>query len=125
MEGEGVCVPERSIDKHNIHQTDVCIIGYCVVMCYKRLKLQSRKLRKTQVHLIDCNEMQNQNHLVHKRTLNHFVKLASVLVYKLGLWIKILLQSLKLQLFQARYFLTFRQLQIIIRTQTYVQLFFS
>ena len=68
--------------------------------------------------LSDCKGTQTHNHLDRKRTLKHLAKLASlakslsVRLRTKWLWVRVLLQSLKLQilrLFRARSSLTFRQ----------------
>ena len=68
----------------------------------------------------DYNGTRTHIHLVRKRTLNHLAKLASlaewssVRLLAKGLWVRVPLQSLKLQiwrLFRARVSLTVRQLQ--------------
>ena len=51
--------------------------------------------------LSDCNWTRTHNHVVHKRTLNHLAKLAkwlSVHLWTKGLWVQVLLQSLKITL---------------------------
>ena len=88
--------------------------------------------------LSDCNAIRTHYHLVRKQTFNHLAKLAKwlscvVSTYQLNhlaplakslsvhlqtkwLWVRVLLQPLKLQilcLFQARSSLTFRQLQSV------------
>ena len=70
----------------------------------------------------DCNGTRTHNQLVRKRTLNHLAKLASLakrLSVRLRikwLWLRVPLQSLKLQLsclFRARSSLTFGQLHSV------------
>ena len=67
----------------------------------------------------DCNGTQTHNHLVRKRAFNHSAKLAglakrlSVCLRTKRLWVRVPLQSRKLQisrLFRAGSSLTFRQL---------------
>ena len=63
--------------------------------------------------LNDCNGTGTHNQLVRKRTLNHLVSLAKCLSVRLRtnwLWVRVPLQSLKLQLshlFRAKSTLTF------------------
>ena len=64
----------------------------------------------------DCNWTRTQNHLVHKRTLNHLAKCLSVPLRTKWFWVRVQLQSLKLQilrLIQARRSLIFRQLYYV------------
>ena len=72
---------------------------------------------KSVTHILsDCNGIRTHNHLIRKRTLNHLASLAkwlSVCLRIKWLWVRIPLQSLKLQisrLFRARSSWTFRQL---------------
>ena len=68
------------------------------------------------IYLSDCNWSRTRNNLVRKRTLNHLAKLAKWLSVRLAtkwLWVRVQLQSLKLQisrLLRGRSSLTFRQL---------------
>ena len=73
--------------------------------------------RRYILSLSGCNENRIHNHIVRKRTLNHLAKLASLakwLSFRLRakwLWVRVPLQSLKLQisrLFRVRSFLTFQ-----------------
>ena len=60
--------------------------------------------------LSDCNWTRTHKYLVRKRTLNHLAKLS---LQTKWLWVRVQLQSLKLQisrLFRVRISLTFRQL---------------
>ena len=69
--------------------------------------------RITHIYISDCNGIRTKNHLVRKRTPNHLTKRFSVCSRTKWLWLRIALQSLKLQisrLFRARSSLTFRQL---------------
>ena len=64
-----------------------------------------------QYEKIDSKGIRTHNHIVHKRTLNHLAKLGVRLRTK-WLWVRILLLSLKLQIWRlprARGSLTFRQ----------------
>ena len=63
--------------------------------------------------LSDCNWTRTQNHLVRKRTLNHFAKWLSLCLLTKWFWVRVQLNSLKLQisrLLRVRSSLTFRQL---------------
>ena len=82
------------------------------------LPILSRKIKHNHF-LPDSNEIRTHNHLVCKRQLKHLAKLASlakwlsVRLRTKWLWVRILLLSLKLQiwrLFRLRSSLTFRQL---------------
>ena len=72
--------------------------------------------RRGMWRLSDCNETRTHNHLVHKWTLNHLAKLASlteglsVCLQNKQLWVQLLLHPLNLQishLFRVRSSLTF------------------
>ena len=67
------------------------------------------RIRRKIWSLSDWNWTRTHNHLVHKWTLNHLAKLASVRLWTKWLWVRF--QSLKLQVsLWARSSLTFRQL---------------
>ena len=77
----------------------------------------------------DCNKTRTHHHLVRKETLNHLAKLASlaewlsVRLQTKWQWVRVLLQSLKLQisrLFRAGSSLTFRQLECGFTLNAYV-----
>ena len=64
-------------------------------------------------NLSDCNWAVTHNYLVQKRTLNHLAKWLSVRLWTKWLWVRVQLQSFKLQiscLLRARSSLTFKQL---------------
>ena len=74
-------------------------------------KQQTDRVRKKIIS--DTNMTRTHNHLVRKRAFNHFaslVKWLSVRLQTKWLWVRIMLLSLKIQIWlQARNSLTFRQ----------------
>ena len=50
------------------------------------------------LHLSDCNGTRTLNHLVRKETFNHLAQLASFRLGTRWLWVRVPLQSLKLQI---------------------------
>ena len=84
---------------------------------YYYFYFESIKFRSSRSQQLDSN-----NHLVHKQTLNHLAKLTSLAkwlsahLWIKGLWVRVQLQLLKLpisRLLWARSFLTFKQLQSV------------
>ena len=83
----------------------------------KRKTIYSNNFPLQSLLLHDCSRIRTHKDLVRKRTVNHLAKLASLAKWLSAplqtkwLWVRLLLQSLKLQisrLFRARSSLTFR-----------------
>ena len=80
------------------------------------VKIKFCLFKKAVYDTSDCNWTRNHNHLVHKQTFNHLAKWLSVRLWTKWLWVRVQLQSLKLQisrLLQTRSSLTFRHLQSV------------
>ena len=107
-----------------------CIWQYVIIMSHTSFRVNPHSIvclnvkellaqrRRHIWSLSDSNEIRTHNHLVHKQTLNHLAKLASlakwlsVRLRTKWLWVRITLLSLKLQiwrLLRARNSLTLRQ----------------
>ena len=86
------------------------IIIYCQICMWT---INSYKPSITWPRRMGCNWTRTQNHLVRKRTLNNLAKWLSVCLRTKWFWVRVQLQSLKLQiscLLRARSSLTFSQL---------------
>ena len=81
--------------------------------------------------LSDSNWIRTQNHLVHKRILNHLVKWLSVRLWTNWIWVRIQLQSLKYLSISTKiyqyYFYTIFQMKLTLQMfhTSAEQLFFS
>ena len=93
-------------------------IRYCLVVYRQLPKYQIQQLQKTENRVNDCNGTRTHNYLVRKylAKLATSTKWLSVRLRTKWLWVRVPLQSLKLQisrLFQARSSFKFRYLQSV------------